>query len=291
MNNINSELKSVLSSWANQASNFVGDCFDYATPFFGESFIDMDPTVKFVSSQLFTDCALTSESIFILLGEGKEWDADILLRSILEGTFKFVYMLLGSRDEALSKAEEYWILLPKFADIKRSDRASYLLENISNSSDLEWEPLRVLVLDEERIKSIRDKYKKNQRKELEEKWSFSRISQLFKQSKNDELKVLGGLVYGYGMSSHLLHKDADGIGMVWERRNRDPFTKRVVTLGHAARIVSDVCTTAKLRLLFLLKHGGFEVEFIKEIEARYVVLFHELEQAYAAFIKAEYGER
>lgn len=41
------------------------------------------------------------------------------------------------------------------------------------------------------------------------------------------------------MSSHLLHKDADGIGMVWDRYGRDSVRQSAAKLGQSARVVSD----------------------------------------------------
>jgi hypothetical protein len=97
------------------------------------------------------------------------------------------------------------------------------------------------------------------------------------------------MAHGYGMSSHLLHKDADGIGMVWERTKRSPHRQATVTLGHAARVVSDVCTFAQLRLLYLLKLCGGDTSCIRELENEYTLLFKQLKNANSQFNWVEYG--
>lgn len=132
----NGELKIIFRSWAGLASHFIGSCFDIASPYLDQEYKDVNPLVRFVSSQLFIDCHLTSESVLILLMEGKEWDADILCRSILEGSFKYIYMLLGSPEEVVKKVEEYWLILPMFSDIKRSERVSFYFQNLKKQSKI-----------------------------------------------------------------------------------------------------------------------------------------------------------
>jgi hypothetical protein len=100
------------------------------------------------------------------------------------------------------------------------------------------------------------------------------------------------LAHGYGMSSHLLHKDADGVGMVWERYGRDFERQTAVKLGHSARVVSDVCTFAQLRLFMLLRACNQPTQALREIEDRYAVtLFSELTKANHMFTEAEYSKR
>jgi hypothetical protein len=91
------------------------------------------------------------------------------------------------------------------------------------------------------------------------------------------------------MSSHLLHKDADGIGMVWDRFRREPHRQVAAKLGHSARLVSDVCAFAQLRLFSLLRACGQPTQQVISIEHRYVdSLFSELRKAGRQFIDVEY---
>jgi hypothetical protein len=277
-----------LSAWSSFSSHFIGDCFDLATPYVDREYAGIDPYVKFVSGQLYLDCHLTSESVLILIRESKEWDADLLCRSVMEGSFKYIYMLSGVTEEVRSKAEEYWFILPKFSDIKHSERAARLLQELPNPAAIEWQPLRDLVVNNEEIDSIRKDYTRPQRQALEEKWSFSGISKQFMQSTDEGLRLFGMMAHGYGMSSHFIHKDADGVGMVWERAMRPASRKEAVMLGHAARVVSDICTFSKLRLLYLLKYCGGDVRSIHKLEKNHALLFEQLEMANAQFNRTEY---
>ena len=72
-----------------------------------QSCAGLPPLVRFVAAQLFIDCHLSSESVLLLLCAEKEWNADLLVRSVLEGSLKLTYMLRGSQEEAAIKVREY----------------------------------------------------------------------------------------------------------------------------------------------------------------------------------------
>lgn len=280
----------VFRSWAGLASHFIGECFDCARPFIDNAYTGLDPLVRFVSAQLFIDCHLSSESVLLLIHEQKEWDADLVSRSIMEGSLKFVYMLHGSPDEVKVKVEEYWNLLPRLFAIKRSERAKRFLEEVDDPHDPQWKPFHELIMDAEDITCIREEYTRKQRQMLEEKWSFHGICKVFSQARDEGLRTFVHLAHGYGMSSHLLHKDADGVGMVWERYRREPEQQVAVKLAHAGRVVYDVCSFASLRLWALLRACGQPTDEVARIEDRYAEpLFAELTNAGHRFTKVEYG--
>ncbi|OHB52350.1 MAG: hypothetical protein A2Y12_19490 [Planctomycetes bacterium GWF2_42_9] len=106
-------------SWAVQASNCLGDTYDVCKPFLDKDSQCLNPLVRFVIAQLQISCHLTSESTLLLILNCKIWDADILLRSVLEGTFKLIFLLKGSNEEQISKAKEYWELLPDIMRLRR----------------------------------------------------------------------------------------------------------------------------------------------------------------------------
>ena len=285
-------MERVFKSWSGLASHFVGECFDLAKPFLDSNCQELDPLVRFVAAQLFIDCHLSTESVLLLVREQKEWDADLISRAVMEGSLKFTYMLDGSVEDVKIKVHEYWNLLPQFFAIKHSERAKRLLEDIPNPDNPEWQPFRDLIIDDTEISTTRTTYSRQERKTLEERWSFTGICKSFAKSGNDGLRKFVHLAHGYGMSSHLLHKDADGIGMVWDRYQRDVERQAAVKLGHSARVVSDVCSFAFLRALTLLRVCSQSTQALREIEERYaLLLFTELTKAIQRFTELEYGER
>lgn len=283
-------MKRILSTWSGLSSHFIGECFDIAKPYLDQQFEGMDSYVRFVSAQLFIDCHLSSESSLILVREAKEWDADMIIRSVMEGTIKYAFLMSGEPSEVRQKAFEYWEQLPNFSAIRHHDRALAFLDEVSNPDDPEWIPFKKLLLTQEEIDYLRNGTNKKDRSLLEQKWSFSEITRNFTQSESGGLKLLSHLAHGYGMSSHLIHKDGDGVGMVWERYGRNEREQSAVKLGHCARIVSDVCSFSKLRLFQLLRFCGQKTDIIRDIENRYALLFDELEKAGKNFTEVEYGQ-
>jgi hypothetical protein len=279
----------LVSTWTCGASQFIGECFDGARPFIDQNYDGLDPYLRFVSAQLFIDCQLTSESVLILVREGKEWDADLVNRSLMEGSIKYVYMLLGDAPEMVRKAREYWEILPRFAAIRRSDRVKRFIREIPGAGSLQWRPFHDLVLSDQEVEVARQGMNRKQRAALEETWSFFGITRQFLATGDEALGLLVHLAHGYGTSSHLIHKDGDGVAMVWERYRRESADRTSVRLAHAARVVSDVCAFAKIRLLRLLVACHADTASVHEVEERYRWLTCELDRAYVQFSKTEYG--
>jgi hypothetical protein len=282
----------ILASWAALASHFIGDCFDLARPYIDKAYDGLDPLVRFVAAQLYIDCHLSSESVLLLVREQKEWDADIIARSVLEGSLKLTYLLEGTAEEGKAKAHEYWYVLPLFHTIRRSERARQLLDAVLNPDGPEWQPFRALLVESAEVAEVRARFSRKERQSLEEKWSFSGLCRAFAQTGQSERGNLAHLAHGYGMSSHLLHKDADGIGMVWDRYGRDPGRQNAAKLGHTARLVAEICAFSQLRLFALLRACKQSTEAMKGLEDRYAEsLFTELKKASSQFIDVEYGAR
>ena len=285
-------MERILQSWAGLASHFIGECFDHAKPYIDNDFAGLEPLVRFVTAQLYIDCHLSSESALILIISQKEWDSDLITRAVLEGSIKLIYMLHGGAEERQQKANEFWNVLPLFSSVRHSDRLQRLLKALKDPEDPQWIPYHDLILSEKEVSDIRSKYSATDRKRLEESWSFSGISRYFASSQDSALNKLAHLAHGYGMSSHLLHKDADGVGMVWERYGRDAEAQTAVKLSHSARVVSDICSFATLRLFSLLRAADQTTEFITDLEQKYrPLLFDELNKASLHFTRIEYGAR
>ncbi len=282
------ELTTPLLSWTSSASHLIGEYFDFVKPYIDQEYDGIHPQVRFVNAQLFIDCHLTSESVLILVRAQKEWDADLITRSVVEGTLKYVYMLVGTAEESRQKVVEFWETLPSFATVRRSERAKTILEKVEDPESIRWKPFRELVLSDAQIASARDGTNRQARKRLDEQWSFSGIVHHFNQSNERELNAFAGLALGYANSSHLIHKDGDGVAMVWERYRRDPSRQAAIKLAHSARLVSDVCVFAEIRARYLLRACGVPASGIDSICTRYTELFKKLQEAYELFTEIEY---
>jgi hypothetical protein len=280
----------IVGSWAGLASHFIGECFDMAKLFIDQSHEGLDPLVRFVSAQLYIECHLSSESALLLVRAQKEWDAEVIARSVMEGSLKLMYMFEGTPEEIRTKVHEYWNVLPLFYAIRHSERAKQILDALPESDRGKWEQsFRDLLVPDSEINETRARFSRQARQTLEEKWSFSGLCKEFAQSEKSERRKLVHLAHNYGMSSHLLHKDGDGIGMAWDRRGREPQRQDAAKLGHNARLVSDICVFSQLRLFSLLRACGQPTEGVHSVRERYSdQLFSELEKAGSKFVSVEY---
>lgn len=277
-----------LKRWVALASHYIGEHFDYCKPLLDKDYQGMHPVVRFVSTQLYLSCHFSTESSLLLLQQGQEWDAEIINRSIIEGVVKYIFMLQGSEDEVLQKVKEYWEILPSYASVKRSDRVSSLLQAVNPDGLYNWRSLEDLKLTESDVYSIRDGTNKHQRKLLEQKWSFSTIIQDFSKSGNKILEPLVHLAHNFGMSSHLIHKDGDGVAMIWERCTRDDIHQEAVKFSHIARAISDLCTFADVRSIFLHQCCNEKHDFVNKLRESYSPLFSELMSSFNEFNRIEY---
>jgi len=275
--------------WAVQASNCLGDTYDVCKPFIDKDCQCLDPLLRFVIAQLKISCHLTSESTLLLILNCRVWDADILLRSVLEGTFKLIFLLKGNNEEQRRKAEEYWELLPDIMRLRRHLRASETLKIVDPHSSLsEWRPIREIMLDDAELAILQNKYSKNDRQELSRKWSFTEIVRHLSIDPNKRYSGMGALGYDYSMKSHLIHQDGDGVGMVWERYGRSTERQATIELAHAARVISDICNFGFMRATELFFACNQPRERVYEISNNYKTLFDALQSSYEEWIKIEY---
>lgn len=277
-----------INAWTSHASHFIGNCFDLSLPFLDRNSNHLDPLVRFVLAQLYISCLQTADSILVLLREQKEWDASILERVLTEGCIKFSFIAHGSEQEIRVKAEEYWITLPDTFEASRQTRAETLLGVVGEEN---FKPIRELLLTEEELIKIKSKLTKDAQKILQQKWSFSELIKYFSNHISPEFQMFKALSFGYGLGSHLIHKDAVGIGMEWERTQRPKREREAVALAHMARLVSSASCWPWINTMFLLKICEKDLSQLKSLKTEYSALFEELELANHEFEQIEYGTR
>lgn len=287
--------KAVVAGWAAQASHLIGDYFDICKPFTDKDYQGLNPLVRFVTAQLYIACHLTSESTLLLVQLDKAWDADILCRSIIEGTAKYAYILQGDDEEIwIERANEYWHIHPEIMLKKDCDRAEELKEQFPKGGlidDEVLEPLNEMIS----LRSSRSGYwasiSKQERKKLDGRWSVGGIIEHFNNAYGSSNNPLRGFFYYYGNSCHLSHMDGIGIANIWDRYRRDQNRRAAVTFAHHSRIVGDVATYAKIRALELLRACGAQTDDVFRAEGKYETLFRELNTAYRQFHAVEYGKQ
>jgi hypothetical protein len=237
-----------IHTWVNGCSDILHEYLELTCSSLNASG-ELNADLKRVVNTLTISCHLTSESSLILVGELKLWDAEMLVRSILEGTTKLLYICTGNNAERMQKAFEYEQILPEIKELNRHKRAEVLLSNAKNISDMGYEPIREALLSPEELSNLSIKYPKKIRKEYERKWSFSEIIYNLSKSGLPGYRMLPSLAYGYGMGSHMTHQDADAIGMILDRNSRSPERRDFVELAHSGRLISDLIGLARGRAI------------------------------------------
>lgn len=287
------ERGALVSSWAGLASHLIGEYFDSCKHLNDKDYTGLHPLVRFVSAQLFIACHLTSESVLLLAKLDKAWDADILCRSVIEGTAKYSYILYGSDQSTWTdRCHEYWHLHPAIMLKKDCARAAKLKVQFPENGSIKnkhYKPLDDMVSMGQGYSDLWDSTTKKERKDLDNTWSFGGILE-HHDSHNETNNPLKGSLYYYGLSCHQSHMDGIGIANIWGRYRREPERQAAITLAHQARIIGDISAYSKIRAITLKNACREPLEDILNIEQRYSILFDGLSAAYDNFHSVEYEE-
>jgi hypothetical protein len=199
-------------------------------------------------SWLSTACVRASGSALLLAGFERVWDAEILSRSVFEGTVKFCH-LLGDPKNAASRFDEYEISLSDIASLADHEKARRLIEIAPDPRDDMVAVLQEMILTEEKLAEFASKYPRQERRRIQAAWGFTGIVEQMVRNGEGLGELAAGLLHGYAMASHVAHADYLGIGMVMEREHR-PENRRIATHeAHAARVISDQLWYCAFRLI------------------------------------------
>lgn len=285
-----SDVQPKLTRWASICSFALGDYFDLYKAHFPVA-VGLDEKEQFVLTHLSASCHWTSESALLLVSNVRLWDAEMLIRSVLEGTYKLAFLCVGDSKERSVKLEEYWETMPEMALIKRHKRAQELLAKVDNPQADIWRPIRDLLLKPDEFADLECQYPSRVRQKLEQRWSFSEIAKVlsapeFSSCGSDALVIM---MLGYGMAGHLLHQDADAIGLIWDRNHRDPERLRAIELAHGARELSDLVSLAMLRTFMVFMSWGADTRPIAELATTHREFLGEIGGVAQEWYTIEYG--
>lgn len=196
---------------------------------------------QYATVSLFTSLHSTSESILILLLHGALFDADVLLRTVIEGTIKYCYLLNGNNDEKEKKYIEYKNILTDIDKLSEHRKALETLSIFTNfkitNSKL---PFETNILTDDEVASLEKKYSSSMRNKIKKQWSFQQLLKKLAES-NEEYKKLFGLISTYSLTSHLIHYDWTGSSMRQAQITSSHFKENIVfDIAQAARILSNV---------------------------------------------------
>lgn len=206
---------------------------------------------------LFTSLHSTSESILILLLNQAIFDADVLLRTVMEGTIKYCYLMTGTVDEKKDKYTEYKIKLTDIDKILDHNKAVEAVDILKEFSKNSTKPLELSVLSDKELSALSGKYPKKDRDALKRKWSYQALLRSLAHT-NPEYEAQFGTLSTYSLTSHFCHYDWTGVSsrnaQIMDSVNPDAI---VFDIMHCNRILSNVMSMELFRVGEYMRGNSF----------------------------------
>lgn len=237
---------------------------------------------------LSTACMGNSESVLYLCHGRRLWDAEIVVRSIFEGTVKFAYML-ESPATLEERCREYSEILPAISKLRWHDKSVEALAALGDDGSLAKQPYRDMVLPAEELERLRKEYPRQLRHEVERRWGFTNLVTAISRPGGAFGPVGRSALHSYMVSSHLTHMSYEGVDMPPERDTRAAERREAVEAAHAARLISDCFELAFFRAGAIRRHLGRPVDDLFAVRARHEAFLQELGDANDRFSEFEYG--
>jgi len=253
------------------------------------TFLEWEPAQRQTLSWMLSASARTSESALLLCAWGQLWDAEVLVRSVLEGTLKFAYML-QARETFEERHREYTEDLFDISRLKDHRKALDLLESVGDPDGDEWRPMRDLLLSDEEVAEISGRLDKAARRALETRWGFTGLVGALSRSGDPYFHGLGALAHSYSLASHIQHADKHGTSIPLDRDMRSAERRDAIHLAHEGRLLSDVLHFLFMRLAVGYRFVGADSARLVTIKARIDEACEPFRQATEDWHSIEFGE-
>ena len=224
-----------------------------------------------VTVPLFTSLHSTSESILILLQNQAVFYADILLRSIMEGTVKYCYLMIGNSEEKTSKCNEYKNVLCEIDRLNDHKKAKEATEILKTFLQNDIGPFESMILSEEEANILANKYSAATKNRITNKWSYQSLLRML-AADHEEYKAYKaqlGTLSAYATICHNCHYDWTGVSARNEEiMSSSDGSNEFYDYMHALRIVSNVLSMYLFRVLEYMRCNQFsnarlEKEYLK----------------------------
>ena len=214
---------------------------------------------------LFTSLHSTSESILILLLNHGIYDADILLRTVMEGTVKYCYLMTGTKKERNEKYLEYKIKLPEISRIFDHRKAVEAVEILQEFSDNNTKPFECDILSNDELSRLMTLYPKKLQLAIKKKWSYQSLIRSLAENYS-EYKAQLGTLSTYALTSHLCHYDWTGVSsrLCQMMESTNPSSK-IYDILHTIRIISNVLSMELFRVAEYLRGNNFNSKSVSEL--------------------------
>lgn len=220
---------------------------------------DIDLDLIRISHDHFDYMVKRSNTIITLIETGDLWDAEILTRPLMECTVKLCFICYASKDERPQLLKEYMNDLPEINQLNQSERAKKS-RTIIPARDRGRMVMDGLVLADNEEERLRELWPKNKRRSLVQKWSFTEMVRVLNKRTEPmfKLDLFSAFIHSYGLSSHLIHADESGMGIVADRDSREAEEKEMMNIAHMQNLldltlVSSMLVTAGLSTALNIK--------------------------------------
>lgn len=242
----------------------VGDSIVKADEYLKSLFYKLSPLYKKehgknqdVVVPLFTSLHSTSESILILLLNQAIFDADVLLRTVMEGTIKYCYLMTGTEDEKRDKYIEYKVKLTDIDKIIDHNKAVKTVDILREFSTNSTKPFELSILSDEELSKLLAQYPRRERDELKRKWSYQSLLRSLAHN-NQEYEAQLGTLSTYSLTSHFCHFDWTGVSsrnaQIMDSVNPNAI---VFDIMHCNRIISNVLSMELFRIGEYMRGNSF----------------------------------
>ena len=237
-------------------------------------FVDVVPIINFILGRVNTVVTLTKM--------GSLWDAEIILRTVLESFAKFLKIASQENDVKYDAVlDEFWIILDEIERIAHSDKAKEVINSGKNTTP---GILAQSVLSKEEEDFLKSKPSWSNRKDrirIKNDWSFSAIMiDMLKREHTTPLISFEMMQYYYKMSSHVAHGDMMGINFVrgYDKKEGDYKSASEVTLYiKQLKVATQIPFWISVELAKMLNDRDKVNEILAKYRkyTRYVVGLHE----------------
>ncbi|MDT4956136.1 MAG: hypothetical protein QOJ02_4274 [Acidobacteriota bacterium] len=126
----------------NESVRIFSICRDKLWSLLEEKRVDYPELINFAHAQLYF-IGDRSQSLVLLIQNGRLWDAEIIMRPIMEATIRILFVCYSSESERFERINEFWSDFSDVNDLKRSERAKMLIQRLGSTraNDIGIKPL------------------------------------------------------------------------------------------------------------------------------------------------------
>jgi hypothetical protein len=237
---------------------------------------------------LSTACLGSTGSVLHLVDAVRLWDGELVMRSVVEGSVKFGYLLESERT-FIVRCIEYHDALPAITRLRRHTRAAEALKALEQVDDEGVRPLRDLLLSDDELAEINAAYPRETRRKIEQRWGFTALVEAVSKRGRVFGPTARSWLHTYSTASELQHMTFEGASMPLERDRRPNHRRAAIELAHAARLIDDCFHLTFLRVFAIFRFLRRDPRPLFEVELRQGPFLAELAEARREWEQVEYG--